>query len=140
MWEAREPLDVPAPVYDGWLKQTTDADYHRLRDKRGLPLQTLKRHGLAFNADAREWLIPFRNRRGEVVNLVRYLPSTGQKLNLPGLAVSLYGLDTLSKDCSKPLFLVEGSFDAMALDHHLRRENARPLRHIGGAWCQYLQG
>jgi hypothetical protein len=138
-------------VHETCLAGTTDDHYRGLKDKRGLPLQTLKRHGLAWNGAICCWLIPFKSERGEVLNLTRYYPESGKKLSLPGLALRLYGLDQLAPqpDPVRTLFVCEGPFDAIALDHHLREKKTRTRYDIlavpsatvfSADWLKYLTG
>lgn len=136
-------------VYEECLRptQTTDEKYQLLKQKRGLPLQTLKRHKLAWCAALGCWLVPFMSERGEPLNLQRYFVESGDKMNLPCLPMCLYGLDTLSSDTGRLLFIVEGAFDAIALDHHLRYSKTRDRYDILAApsanvfkpeWLRYL--
>ncbi|MCA9120046.1 MAG: toprim domain-containing protein [Planctomycetaceae bacterium] len=66
-----------------------------------------------------------------------------------GLPVGLYGLEALSTVPSRLVFLVEGPFDAIALDHHLRSLKARDrydILAVPGAntfkteWAKWLDG
>ncbi len=112
-------------VHETFLGETTDADYHRLRDTRELPLQTLKRHELAWYGAKGCWLIPYKSETGKVQNVTRYWMESGRKIALPVLPLRLYGLDKLSSDGERLLFLCEGPFDAIALDQHLRSNKTR---------------
>lgn len=113
--------------YKHALDATTDAQYRTLKQLRGIPLQTLKRHGLALYGN--EWLIPSKSPTGEVVNLLRYRTPVGNfngyKLNLPALPAALYGLDQLSEDVTRKLLICEGIWDAIAADQHLRDKKVR---------------
>jgi len=106
---------------------TLDAHYTRLKRRRGIPLQTLKRHGLAFHDQLNCWLIPARGAKGTVVNILRYFEDMegNNKFWTPSLPSSLIGLDQVSSDITKPLFVVEGPFDLMAIDRHLRKNKHR---------------
>lgn len=95
------------------------------RTRQALRIQTIKRHGIAWNSVTGSWLIPFCSENGSPVNLTRYFPDTGQKLSLPGLPLSLYGLDQLDAAGCRPLFVCEGPFDAISLDQHLRDKKSR---------------
>jgi hypothetical protein len=136
-------------VHRTCLEETTDDDYHRLKAKRGFPLQTLKRHQLAWNGLNDCWLIPYTSQKGEVLNLTRYDLRSGSKLSLPGLPLRLYGLHQLSADAARPLFVCEGAFDAIALDYHLTSNKTRtrydvlavPSANVFNKdWLQYLDG
>jgi hypothetical protein len=109
------------------LEGTTDEDYRRLKEKRGLPLQTFKRHGLAWYKENGCWLIPHKSEKGQVLNLTRYYPGTGEKRALPELSLCLYGLDQLSQQPApgSVLFFCEGAWDAIYLDQHLREKKTR---------------
>jgi hypothetical protein len=136
-------------VYDRRYEMTSDDDYRRLKDELDIPLQTLKRHGLALDDDPHCWLIPFKSTQGEVVNLMRYYPGRPKpnKFMLPGLPTSLYGFDRLAAaDKGKPVFLCEGPLDAIALDASIGAEN-RPkyvLVATPGAfrevWAEHFRG
>lgn len=147
--EKGNAYDFIRRVYDDCLRETTDDDYHRLKNVRGLPLQTWKRHGLAWCRATGCWLVPFMSETGKVLNLTRYYPETGGKFALPGLSLQLYGLDQLKTDTNRKLFVCEGPFDAIALDHHLRDKKTRDRFDILAVpsanvfypdWLKYLKG
>jgi hypothetical protein len=142
-------------VHAKYLEQTTTEEYAALKRKRGgIPVQTLKRHQLAYAKDLGFWLIPFKNDKGNVVNLMRYHPDRPKgkglppnKLMLPGLPTALYGYDRLvdPKNKDKKVLLCEGPFDAIALEYSIRAEN-RPkyvIVAIPGAfkeeWTKYFK-
>jgi hypothetical protein len=112
-------------VYAEILGRTTDAHYQELKAKRALPLQTLKYYGLAWDPGQGCWLVPYMSPAGEVMNLLRYWPGDGRKWVLPGLGQYLFGVDQLSADAEKTLFLCESAFDAMALHHHFCTHKSR---------------
>jgi hypothetical protein len=104
------------------LKQTTDDQYRRLKEKRGgIALQSLKRHGLAYDDGLACWLIPFKSSKDSVVNLQLYYPDGPTKYrNLPELPTAIFGFDRLSSANKElPVLLCEGAFDAIALDYTL---------------------
>ena len=136
-------------VHGNLLRETTDREYHPLRDKRNLPVQTLRRNGVAWNGADGCWLIPYKSETGRVQNLTRDFLGTGRKLSLPGLSLRLYGLDKLSSDAERTLFVCEGAFDAIALDHHLVSNKTRTRYDIiavpcagtfNVSWLKYLKG
>jgi len=136
-------------VHSVALEKTTSADYARLSKHRGIPTQTLKRWGLAFDHELGCWLLPSRGKGGNVVNLTRYYEASGKKLATGTLPLALYGMDQLSGDASRSIFLCEGIFDAMALDSHLRDKRSRDRYDIlavpgAGAfkpeWCEHMKG
>jgi hypothetical protein len=65
--------------YKERLGETADEHYRLLRIKRGLPPQTAKRHGLAWDKYGECWLVAYRSAEGEVLNLTRYYPASGKK-------------------------------------------------------------
>jgi hypothetical protein len=146
-----------AYTFIGWihrecLKATTDADYRRLADRRGLAALILKLHALAWCPGLGCWFVPFKSARGEVVNLERYWEWSGHKYFLPCLDVGLFGLDTLAavgERSRRTLLVTEGPWDFMAADEHLRAAKVR-TRHdllalpaaqvFRPAWLAYLTG
>jgi len=136
-------------MHENRLRETTDADYRRLRDLRGLPLQTLKRHSLAWDATQRCWWIPYKSQEGKVQNITRYYEGDGRKLTLPSLPLRLHGLDRLSSDVHKTLLICEGAFDSIALDAHLVSNKTRKRYDILAVpsagvfktdWLKHLEG
>ena len=129
-------------MYQSCLEDTTDANLRQLKAKRGWALQTIKRHGIAW--DGRYYLLPFKSPEGRVKNLLRY--NGNRKLNLPVLRKCLYGLDTVEGG-DRILVVCEGPFDAIALDAHLRQCKTRSRYDIIAApdastfreeWAKYL--
>lgn len=124
---------------------TETDDYRALKARRGIAIQTLQRHGVGWDRSHARWQIPFRSREGNVVNVQLYEPHSGRKLNLPELPVTLYGLDRLSDDKKRILFLCEGPFDAIALDYHLGLKRGKydilatpgPFQE---RWIEYFRG
>ena len=92
------------------FKATTNEQYQRLKAReRGIAIQTLKKHELAYKANTDEWLIPFKNPKGRIVNLQLYQVRTGSKYNLPGLPCSLSTICTNSATTTKRFyFCVKG--------------------------------
>jgi hypothetical protein len=80
--------------------------------------------------------------------LQRYYPGRAKpnKLNLPGLPTSIYGLHELSGDPDRYLYLCEGVFDLVALDYHLghsKRDRYDLLATPGGfqdRWAEHIRG
>jgi len=135
------------------LDATTDEHRRTLKRLRGWPLQTSKRFDLAWAADLGCWLLPSKSPKGTVVNLLRYWPPKGEdkgrKKNLPVLCSALFGLDALTAEASKTVFVCEGPFDAISLDQHLRDRKTRArydLLAVPGAstfkpeWARFLTG
>jgi hypothetical protein len=110
-------------LHAAFLRGTTGDDYLELKARRkGVASQTLKLHGLAYAASLGCWLIPFRNPKGNVFNLMRYYPDWPKpnKLMLKGLPTAIYGFDKLpDADKKSIVFVCEGPFDAIALDWNI---------------------
>jgi len=138
--------DFLTEMHSRALKATTTEDWLRLKKKRGIASQTLKLHELAFDRGSGRWLIPFKNKKGEIINLQLYRESDGRKTNLTRLATGLYGLDRLSDDRNRILFLCEGPFDGIALDYHIGAVHRRKYDIVATpgpfkeCWCEFFQG
>jgi hypothetical protein len=112
-------------IRDEMLARTTDDEYRGLKDRRGLPLQVLKRHKVGYCDRAGCWLVPFENEQGNVVNFQRYWtsasPPPGLRNNvaLPALPTALYGYAELIDSGKRglPVYLCEGPWDCLALDY-----------------------
>jgi hypothetical protein len=133
------------------LRATTDADYAGLADKRGIAVETLKQHELAYYAEGSCWWIPFRDIQGDVANIKRYYPhwkTKHNKLNLPVLPVALYDLHKLAcAGKAKDVLLCEGEFDAIALAGRLGAAGdgyvivaAPGATHFKKEWVPYFGG
>jgi AAA domain len=110
------------------LQKTTADQYTRLKEKRGIANQTLKNHGLAWVPSLKCWLIPIKNAKGNVVNILRYYPEREKpdKFLLPGLPAGLFGFDRLAAaDKSKIVLMCEGPFDLFALDYSLKQNRSK---------------
>jgi hypothetical protein len=134
--------------YDTVLSETRDRDLFDFKKKRFLPLQTVKRWGVAFDLSNRCYIIPAKDENGEVQNLLQYHLVGGRKYSLAGMATELFGIDQLEKGDDKTLLLVEGGFDAMAANAQLRSRKTRKRYNIltvpGAAsfktkWLSYLK-
>jgi hypothetical protein len=140
--------------YQGYLKETTAANYEMLLHKRQLPIEVLREHGVAWAADMPCWLVPYRSRAGRIVTMLRYMPwrSENNKWLLPLLGTWLYGLDRLrpmGQRSETVLVLCEGLWDAIALDYHLGLGGQKDqfdvvALHSSGSfrpeYCEYLSG
>jgi hypothetical protein len=112
-----------------FLERTTNVHYIQLSRKRGgVAWQTFQSHGWAYDAPLDRWLIPFKNSKGNVVNLQQYYPNKATKPNkylLPELPSALYGLGKLldPKRQRCPVWLCEGPPDGVALDWNIGATN-----------------
>lgn len=150
--------------------------YDWLSEHRGLPATILRRHRLASSTIDGTWLLPTFNAKGNVVNLHRYVhapkpdkPDNYELLGTPTCKAQLYGLqhftqkrvpatDTASSESSpaesgslstaRPVWICEGHWDYLALDHCLRKTQQRKhvdLLAVPGAnvwkadWCDKIK-
>jgi hypothetical protein len=120
-------------VYATALAATTKEDRKALHEKRGLPYQTLERHGVAWFPLTSEYLLPYKSEEGNIDTLQRYNVETGAKLALPGFCTQLYGRHELSDDRSKHLIVTEGAWDCIAVGQQLTALKRRKERDILGA-------
>ena len=58
---------------------TLPEHFSQLGKKRGIAPQTLRSHELAFDPVEERWLIPFKNPKGNVVNIPALLPQPGEE-------------------------------------------------------------
>jgi hypothetical protein len=135
-------------IHRSYLEQTEPGHYLALKAKRGIASQTLKLHELAYDAVTDCWLIPFKNKQGNIVNLMRYYPNKKSKPNkylLPELPSSLFNFHKLSADKEKIILLFEGPFDAIAADYNIgatKRAKYDILAIPGAfkeAWVEYFR-
>lgn len=94
--------------------------FGKLRKLRGIPSVAFKRWGLAH--DTANWLIPHRNKNGNVVNVVTWAGPGQPMKSAPGCSKGLFGMDRLAKAAKgAPIWVCEGEWDTMALTWLLRR-------------------
>lgn len=129
------------------FSKTTKDDYKELSRDRGIPFPILKQHGLARSALTGRWLIPIGNRKKAIINLCVYDGSS--TISTAGMKQILYGLDRLTDDTNKTLWLLEGHWDYLAFASALSRSGIRDQHDIlavPGAnsfrktWVSYLTG
>jgi hypothetical protein len=109
--EQGNPTTYLTRLHRDVLKETTPAYYSKLGKLRGIAPQTLRLHELAFCAAADCWVVPFKNAKGNVVNLLQYFPDQPKpnKFLLPKLPSALFGYERLvTADKDKPVILCEG--------------------------------
>src|SRR5262249_5482817 len=132
-----------------FLDKTTPANYSALGKVRGVAPQTLRLHGLAYDAGGDRWLIPYSSSEENAVNLQLFYPNREKpnKFWLPELPAALYGFDKLmAADKGKLVLLCEGPFDAIALDYSIGAKHRD--RHVivasPGAfkaeWAEHFRG
>ncbi|VTT97981.1 Hypothetical protein CGL2_11346193 : Putative uncharacterized protein OS=Leptospirillum sp. Group II '5-way CG' GN=CGL2_11346193 PE=4 SV=1: Toprim_2: DUF3987 [Gemmataceae bacterium] len=131
-------------------EDTTDDLLSPLGEVRGLSVEVLKRHGVVWCSVLGKYLLPAFNREGNVQTALR-LDATNPKSRelLPGLPQALFGLNHLSSDRERPLFICEGPWDYIAADEHLRGVNSRDDIDVVAApsattfkpdWVKYFEG
>jgi hypothetical protein len=140
------PTDMIRDVHQRHLERTSERDYQDLRERRGgISLQMLRHHDLAYDKSLQRWLIPFKNREGNVMTLQLYYLRDGRKMNLPGIGTYLFNFNALPDDKKLWVFLCEGPFDAIALDYALDTKRDRyVILAIPGTfkeeWVSYFAG
>ncbi|MHC4676122.1 MAG: AAA family ATPase [Planctomycetota bacterium] len=103
---------------------TRRQDRQSLAKERGIYSLMIRNFGLAWNGDC--WLIPYRNKNGNVVAINRWNPGTKRAKQLPGISTSLFNVDRLAEsEPSATVWLCEGEWDAMAMTYILQK-NDRP--------------
>lgn len=111
-------------LYGVSLSETTPNALKRLSDKRkGFKRDAFIQSRIAWNAGLSSWLLPIRNEKGKLTNLLKY-NGEGPWLGAVGCSQHLYGLDTLKPE--GPIFLCEGQWDAIALRWLLRHSDNAP--------------
>ena len=102
-----------------WHEETSEQDFKALAELRGIPATTLKKWGLGWDGDY--WLIPARAPTGQVHDLRRWDPGSKKILSTSGCRTQLFGSDRLANSpAGTPVWLTEGEWDAMMLDHVFR--------------------
>lgn len=104
--------------YELCLNHTTEDDLQAVCEDRKLPMQAIKGE-IAYNPLTNKFLIPSRNIEGFVVNLTSWSPMYRKPMRVPGIGVSLIGLEKL-KDSDKTIYMCEGEWDVIALTWFLK--------------------
>ena len=136
-------------VHAGYLARTLPEHYRALRARRSIATQRLRAHQLAYAEDLGCWLVPFKNAKGDVVNILRYYPG-GQEPNelmLPELPAAIFGLDRLAgAGRGLPVLVCDGPFDAIALDYSVGAGNRGKYVIVAtpgefeGEWAELFRG
>ena len=116
-------------VHRNSLEQTTERqllDLVALR-KGAVGVEELKEMKIAFNPNTKEWSIPAYSLEGKLSNLYIWRQSYSesgkpflQLLATPGLKQLPYGLNRLRSGTDRPILLLEGHFDYLAMMTLLR--------------------
>lgn len=106
------------------VEQTTDSQYQKLSDNRGIKVDTLKHHNLGINPINDQWLIPSYNEKESVINLYQCLevnkntdpPTIGYDIRSTPFPCShaLYGINDLTNK-TETIYLCEGHWDRLVL-------------------------
>lgn len=109
-------------LLDAAKEETTDEDWKKLEDSRGIPRQHMVRRELAWAGG--RWLVPVRADTGRVRDLRVY--DFKQLIATAGCKVQLWGADRLAKSKSgAKVWLCEGEWDGLAMEWLLYRCNQR---------------
>lgn len=111
-------------VHSMCLEDTNDKAYSELSKNRGLPKVRLKAYDLAYDPVMEHWLIPTRNIDGKLSNLRIWRPGE-PTMSTGGCELQLYGIDKLKP--KGPIYICEGEWDCMALEHILDANKVRTV-------------
>ena len=112
-----------------------------------IPSAILNLHGICKSILTNKWLVPIWGRTKSIVNLLSYEQTTNILRGTTQLKQSLYMLESLSNDHSRPILLVEGHWDALVLDfilHRIQKKTEYDILAVPGAnsfqpnWLEYL--
>jgi predicted transcriptional regulator len=110
-------------LHESFLGETTDEDYRELAKLRvGIPAKAFRRYGIALNSITGSWLIPIYNAKGKLANLRAWDSHKGVNYSTPTCATHAFLIHKIKENT--PIMVVEGEWDAMALEHLLRQVDA----------------
>lgn len=113
--------------YDMYHKESrlkkNDSKWETLSKDRSLSPENLRQQDIVH--DGIQWYIAVRNAKGSIVNLRRYQKGKGLQ-GLPEVTASIFGAELLadSDHMSKPIYICEGEWDAIAMRIFLGRESS----------------
>jgi len=96
------------------LEHTTEKVLYDVVENRQLPMAAIKGK-IAYNPLSDKYLIPHKNNAGSIINLTSWHPKAKRPLKVPGLPLTLIGLDHI-EDNDLPMYIVEGEWDVIALE------------------------
>ena len=102
------------------MESTTKQDYERLSKQKKIPVAALRHHKLAVHPILDQWIIPTFNSKNKLCNIHIYDESKNRLLGTATLKQSLFSLQKIGK--AKIVWLCEGHWDAMALQHVLLKQ------------------
>lgn len=111
-------------IHDVWYGLTPEAHYEELAVERpGIPAFVFADYKLAWNNHLSEWMLPAFSVEGKINNLYCWRDYHNDKENrwekpvMSGAAIkqTLFGLDKLRPEKTRPLLVAEGHWDAMAM-------------------------
>jgi len=122
-----------------------DAPWDALVTNRMMPKELLQSSGIAYDHVKDRWVIPIRNKSGNVVNF-RFYRIGSKCMGMPHIEVGLHGYERLNDD-TKRVWLCEGEWDAICLNAILEGFDAEGDVALGipGAgifkdvWCHLFQ-
>lgn len=101
-------------IYDRYLKETELKDYQALSKLRGnIPPIAFQDAGMAYHRGRKEWMIPFFNEKGVLVNLRFWDKNTNIIKSTGGCSNSLFGMEKINGE--ERIVVCEGEWDAIAL-------------------------
>lgn len=103
-------------IYKYSLDVRSDDDVKQVFTEKSIPSKVLLRLGVVRNVVDNMILIPGKNKEGKVVNLYKWDTHNNRVLGCPGTDAVLLGIDSVT-DPTLPLFVAEGHWDWMILDH-----------------------
>ena len=115
-------------LYDQSLEATTDEDYAALAEDRAIPEQFIRDSGYAVSIISGKWLIPMRNPKGTIANLLLYTDKG--PFGTPTCAMHLLGGESIKKEIVT-VWLVEGPWDRTAWQGVLGRIKKKGTRLVG---------
>lgn len=130
-------------VHRNFLEQTTENDLLKLKTLRqhAVDIVDLKEMNLAFNTVTKEWILPAYNVEGKLSNLYMwreaFSPEDGKRyrqiFSSTTFAQLPYGLNRIRHGSQRPIFVLEGHWDYIAMMGLLRRLEMSGLNDIVAA-------
>lgn len=105
--------------WEASFNSTTDVDYQKLSEERGIGEKFLRGWGLAKSVLQNIWIAPGHNENRKLTNLYRYARLKGNKgyynafLGAPGCAAALFGMGSFDPSLNS-VHILEGLWDGAA--------------------------
>lgn len=118
LWDCKHCESGNIPIFikqfhESCWNYTTDEALAELAEERGVPVDVLWEHEVAQNYLLGHWLIPVRNPKGAIVNLLSWAGPGQAPMSLPGQSLHLLGADRITKQHTT-VWVCEGPWDMMA--------------------------